>query len=277
MSEQEIEGQEPEIEAEASGTPPEPTPEEIAERQEIETQARKYGWRPEEEYTLDKKGWVDADRFMALPATQNKVLRDELKANQKAIKDYETRFSKVEEVTQRALQAQSRQERARYDAQLAEVQRQQREAVQGGDLDAFDRLREHEARIQRAAPPPHVEAPPPPEWATADPELGRAAFWMIESNPAIKAMSPERQLAWVENRLRQEGLLTAPEPQQPVPQRTTSKVDGGGLAGGMIKRGPSFETLPADAKAAFADFVELGVYKDDEASRQKYLKSYHAE
>lgn len=270
--EQEIERDDEEI-VEA---PPEPSPEEVAERQEIEATARKYGWKPETEYTLDKKGWVDADRFMALPQTQNKVLRDELKANQKAIRDYESKISKVDETVQKVAETARRQERARFDAQLAEIQRQQREAVSQGDVETFDRLREHEVRLQRAVPQQHVEAPEVPEWAKADPELGRAAFLMIEQRPDIKVMSPTRQLKWVEDRLRSEGFLPAVEQRQETqqPARTVSKVDGGGLAGGMIKRGPSFETLPADAKEAFADFVALGVYKDDEASRAKYLKTY---
>lgn len=273
MSEQEIERDDEEI-VEAQEAPPEPSPEEIAERQEIEASARKYGWRPKEEYTLDLNGWVDADRFMALPSTQNKALRDTIRENEKALKEYASKISKVDEVVQKVAETTRRQERARYDAQLAEVQRQQREAVAAGDVETFDRLRDHETRLQRAVPQQHVEAPEIPDWAKSDPELGRAAFLMIEQRPDIKVMSPTRQLKWVEDRLRSEGFLPAAEAPQPPPQRTTSKVDGGGLAGGMIKRGPSFETLPADAKEAFAEFVSLGVYKDDEASRAKYLKTY---
>lgn len=259
--EHEIEDDGPEIEAEAEVVAPDP---------DTESEARKYGWKPKEEFTRDPEGWVDASRFMELPSTHAKMLRDQKRELERERAELKDQLSRIGQASEEAIERMRAQERAAYEARLAHARNEARQAVENADVEAFDRAQQREAELLRQAPrqPQPAPANDLPDWAK-DREMLGFAVNAIEQTPGIKHLTRERQIAWAERQVRSvfPEKFEAPAPQTPA--QTVSRVDGGGLAGGL-KRGKSEADLPPEAKDAGMRFVAKGVFPN----LGEYAKSY---
>lgn len=264
-------------EIETVEAPEGPTPEQIAAQEE----ARKFGWKPKEEFNLAPEGWVDADRFLELPSTQNKMLRDELKElrtqSAKADETFAERLERLDRANKAAMKAAMDQKDREFANRMAELQREQRKAVELGDVDEFDRL---ERARQQMKPPEKVEEPEDTTkadthkqveawretrpWAK-DPFVFSAAIQATQTPENTNKSIPELlEVAEQKARTYFPHLFEAPKPKQ-------SRVDGGGLAGGS--RGKGANDLPAEAVAAGKEFVSSGIFK----SLDDYAKDYFAQ
>jgi hypothetical protein len=273
MTEQMQEPDAPETDLEVAGDIAPPEQEAAQEPQvdpEIEAQARKYGWRPLTEYTLDPKGWVDARKFMDLPQTQVKALRDE-------IRDRDKRLERVERTTQRAVELAREQERAAYEARLQEIEAAKRKAAEDADIARYDQL----ANMQRTLRPPQHDEPPQEvaqylettKWGK-DPAAIAFGAQLIEANPAIKTLPAMDQVRWAEAQMR----MIRPEwfdaPTQAAPARpAVSKVDGGSTVAPIRAPTRGADSLPPEARRAGEGFVRMGIYK----SVDDYAKDYWQE
>lgn len=260
--------------------PEEETPEIEAEAPElsaIEEEAKKYGWRPKEEFDLAPEGWVDAKRFMEFPTTQNKVLRDEI-ANVRASVESEfgERFKKLEGTTKAAMDAALQQQKEAYEAKMAEISRGQLKAVEEADTEAYQALEKQKGELT----PPKVQGPQPIDIVA---EYGDKHSWVKE--PAMFAQAQQivglglqqgtlrtsdagEQLAFAEAQLK--GLFPHKFQAPEAPKPKVTRVDGGGLATGG---GKGVNSLPPEALAAGREFVESGVFK----SMEDYAKTYFAQ
>lgn len=273
MSEQEIERDLTEEAQEQPEAAPAPDP-------EIETEARKYGWRPKEEFTRDPDGWVDASRFLELPATHVKMLRDQNKAMEQERRELREQLSGISRATEAALQRQREQDRAAFEARLAAIREEQRQAVETADVERYTAARQREERLAQSAPqqaqpqvhPDVASYMASNEW-TKDPEMFRFAVDAVENGPGIKSLPPARQLAWAEQQVRSvfSDRFPAPAPSAPPPpaQPAQSRVDGGGLAG--LRRSVA-ESLPAEAREIGLGFVKDGLFKNLEEYAAAYNK-----
>lgn len=261
--------------------PPAPTPEEIEARQQAEEQARKYGWRPKEEFDLEPEGWVDADRFLEFPQTQNKMLRDEMKELRASV---EAKDQEIQKVQQGAIEATRKIDGLVQDGVQRELDRlreEKRAAVEAADTEQYQILEEREQKVIAAqggnkpqADPAVLayKADPKNTWAQ-NPVLWNQAAQIVQSNPAVLSQPAVEQVKYAEEQIRmmypayfkEEGASAAP-------QRTTPKVDAGGM-GGVFKTGTSAADLPPEALKAGKDFVSEGVFK----SMEDYAKAYFSE
>jgi len=268
----ELDDLEPE-EIEEAPEAPEPPDE---DRAELEEEARKYGWRPKEEFDRDPGNWVDAERFLSMPRTMLKIERDRRRDTEKTAKELEQRIARMEGMTKvatdRALEAQ----RLQYEARIQEIEARKRAAVEVGDTDTYDRLAEQQNQIRppRMAPPPPVQEDPLAEYKASesgrwalDPHAARMGAQLIEQNPHIKYLPPIKQAEWAAEQIKPYFREYFPEPK-PAPSGV-SKVDGGGLGAGF-KRGKGGADLPPEARKQGQEFVEMGVYK----SLDEYAKDY---
>ena len=259
-----IDGLDPEADAEA---PPARDP-------EIDAEARKYGWKPREEFTLAPEGWKDAPDFLDLTSIKYRREKDLRKERETELAGLREQVGKIATLTERQIAAREAEIRREYEAKFAEAQRAKEAAVETADVEAFREAEAEQQRLLRAAPAPQRPQPDPMlnEFAwTKDQELVNVGAQMIEYAPHIKALPPRKQVEWVEKQLRDiypDRFTPAPQPQ--TQQHTTSKVDGGGLAGGGA-RAKGVDDLPPDAKAAGREFVQRGVFK----SMADYAKAYH--
>ena len=143
----EVEGQEVEDE------PREPSQEEIAAQEE----AKKYGWRPKEEFDLAPEGWVDADRFLELPSTQNKMLKDELRElkeiSTRSEETFAERLDRLDRANKAAMDAALERQKSEYEERMASVLADQRRAAEEGDMDTYDRLERQRLKLEPPKPP----------------------------------------------------------------------------------------------------------------------------
>lgn len=273
MSTEELEGQEPqqeELEASQEQTP------EPAELTDTEKEAQKYGWRPKSEFTLPPDKWVEADEYLSFPTTQNRILRDELRAYQKNTDELvSARVGAVEKMLQEASEARFNEQKAAHEAEIARIKAGQLEAVQSGDVQAFQTLEQQAARLtepQKPAPAPNqaaqeVEAYRKANEWTQDPVMWQAAINAVGNAPHLSA---SQQLQLGERAVRQmfPDKFEAPKPK-PAPRQ---RVDGGGL-GGAAKAGKGVRDLPPEAKKQGKKFVEDGLF----GSLEEYAAAYHSQ
>lgn len=282
---EEQEGIEPEVEEQG------PSPEELEAQKEAQEEARKYGWKPKEEFTLAPEGWVDADRFLELPSTQNKVLRDMNRNLSKAVeetkKEAQERFERLERTNRMAMERAIQQEKDRHKTELANVRAAQRKAVDDGDLETYDSLEKREIELL-SNPPSEPELADPQESLKAqaaqevtayrstedgkwlnNPMLARQAYEVIEYTPGAKALDTMGQIQLAKQSL--EGMYPHLFPKQAPAGRTQTKVDGGGLASSSGSKGVN--SLPAEALKVGKEFVSDGIYK----TLEDYAKDYWAE
>jgi hypothetical protein len=232
---------------------------------DIEAEARRLGWKPKEEFALDPKYWVEPDRFLEEPAVK-------FKAEQERTKALEERLARIDRATSTVVDKVRAQERATFEARLAQVRAEQTAAVQDADVDRFNTAKATEDRLLRAAPAAPVDDGLHPDvksyveknaW-TKDPELFNFAAEAIERTPGIKSLSPLKQVEWAERKVRAE----FPDAFQEEPKRPqVSRVDGGGLA--SSPRAKAYSDLPAEARAACDKFVKQGFL-----TKEEYVKSY---
>lgn len=240
---------------------------------ELEAEARKYGWRPKEEYDRDPQGWVDAKRFLELPSTDNKKLRDELRERDKT---YQEKLTRLEHASKVAMDRAIQQERDRYEEKLREISSRKLEAVRNADDEAYQQLSQQEEHLRKSAPEtPKPQPSGPDPWVEqyAQSEQGR---WInnpilreegskaIEYMPDKERATPQEQIEYAERMLREAGRL--PKAEQAKEKR--NMVDPGGLAGGSRQKSAS--SLPAEARQHGKEFVEQGLFKN----LDEYAKVY---
>lgn len=245
---------------------------------ELEQEARKYGWRAQEEYDNPPEGWMEAERFLDHPKTKVKVLRDENRRREADAKSLREQLDRITSLTKAQMESVQRQERERYDARVAELQRAKLEAIQEADP---ERVTEIE-RAERAIPRPHqAQQHPDAEveaylqsdagkaWAT-DQEMVRAGYAAVEAHPEVKALPALRQYQWVERKLREfypDRFASPPAPEPPAKPR--QRVQGASMAS-ATPASKGVRDLPADAKKQGQEYVEMGFIK----SLEDYAKSY---
>ncbi len=249
---------EPPVDPGSEPPPPDPA---------IEAEARKYGWRPKETFTKTPESWRDAASFLEAPQTQVKILRDELK-------DRDKRFAAVEQMAKSAADRVRDQERATFQAQLAALETQKREAAESADLARYDAIQTQ----QRALRPP-VEAPADPgvhpdvkakvdaaEW-TKDPEMFGFAQRLIGSSQEYLDLPPSKQFEVAERKVKEYWPERFKEPERPkVPG--AGKVDGGSLAV------PGRINLSADELREAEGFVKQGIFKSVKEYAEYSAKLY---
>lgn len=246
--------------------------------------ARKYGWRPLEEYTRDPKGWVDADRFLELGSTQAKILRDTKRELEAKLADSERQRAeevrRLEAMAREGIDRARKQERADFDRRLADLAARQRAAVETGDTRTFDAL---ERERQQMRPPTQDDGQQPGADPAAAKYLAETPWvqnadakaygaYLIEQNPHIKALPAMDQIRWAEERVKvaYPALFQSSEPASVPAAPKRQMVDGGGL--GTTRRASAAGKLPPDAKAQGQEFVKEGLFKSLEEYAQSYFE-----
>lgn len=267
----------------------EPTAEEIAAAKEQEDEARKYGWRPKEEFDRDPEGWVDADRFLELPSTHVKMMRDERKALEAKFEQdrqqWRQELAGIKAVSQKAIERAREQERSEWQARVEAAQAAQRKAAEDHDTVALLEAQNREKRLLSAEPKPEPtqgpRAPAPDDLAfmekyRAENEWTKHPGLMAEGAQYINmAAEGGRSFSnWQEQVEYAEGLLKQKYPHVfQVPAPAVSRVESGGMAPARRPAGRGADDLPPEAKRVGQEYVSEGIYKN----LAEYAKDYWAE
>ena len=248
-----------------------PAPEQPAPISESEQEARLWGWKAPHEWEGEKPaGYIaDPERYV-----------DRLKGS-RLFKTFEQRMeetvNRIDTVYQRAIDR----ERKDWATKMAELQAQQRKAVETADVQEYERI---EAQKRALQPPAPVQPNVPQinqaavqdyiarnDWAK-DPTLRTEGALAIDAamKTGVRFRDETEQLQYAESVMRRKypHMFQAAQPPR-------QRVDAGGLAGGAVGAG-KFDKLPNEAKAAFRKMVAQGLFTDDAKGRAQYLEDYDA-
>lgn len=229
--------------------------------QEQEQMARSMGWKSPDEWhgKEPRGGLVDDPRdFTPMRAVQE-------------------RLDGITEHIQRDFERRAQQDKADYDRRVAEIETRKRDAVENADGRAYDAAVAEQRTLKAPEPfePPKpveqrpiAEQFPDAQWLRND-GLYSAGISVIDAalRKGRTFAGPEDQVKYAEQQLRMLHPHMFEKPKSPA-----DPVDGGGLAGASKSEG--YASLPADAKAAFAQMARAGVYEDTAEGRKKYYDGY---
>lgn len=252
---------------------------------DYESEARELGWVPKDEFRGDESRWTDAESFVKRGETQMPLLKKQVETQKGEIDFLKRQVKKLAKAEQNA-----------YNAALEDLKRQQREAVEYGDVAAFEKV---EARIDALK----ADIQDEPQAKGENPDLAFAEFrdaneWYdLGALPAAsEAERRARALAdRIADKLAAQGLQRELTPSQffarvaeqvkeqipmlgdgkPARQKPASDVAGVTRQTGArnVRNG---NALPPEAKAQAKRFFENGTIRAANLNEamDKYAKSY---
>lgn len=283
---------------------------------EVETEARRMGWVPQEEFKGNKDHWVDADEFvergktvMPILLQNNKRLQKELDKNRLEVDNLKTKLANAETVMTKLEKHYTDANKRAVETAKSQLREELKQAREDGDIDKefelrdkLDDIRDREREVED--PPTHKDKKSESEDDKLSPEF-RA--WKKE-NPWFDGKSPEdkkktKLVTRIAEDLRDEGsdLMGVEffdecvrryeeqyepeeeeEEEKPKVRRPTSKVESSTNRGPRRSGGKTFADLPADAKRACMEDVDDLVgpdkrYKTVDAWKATYAKIYFTE
>lgn len=263
------------------------------ELEQIEEEARRIGWVPEDKFKGRKDHWVDAKTFLERGEQLMPILRENNKTLQKKLENSTTQISDLSEQVQNLNSALSKMEKHLTQASKQKVtdakaalKSQIKEARESNDIDTELELRDRldeaiaeEKRILAEEEEANKREKPAPKLPN-QPELSPDIKSWMKDNPWFSSTEPEdmkraKKFARFSEDLRDEGTdLTGrefldealrlfeeengEEPRKP-PARRPSKVEGNE----STRRPPNssgnakgFNSLPRDAQQACMSFAD---------------------
>lgn len=150
---------------------------------DYETDARKQGWKPQDEFDGPADKWRPAKEFVERGNEDPRILRSRVDKLDKLYegvkrqwqsdlaakeKEFNVRTERLNKVAELAMQRQ----RESYEAQIAVAKRQ---AAAEGDVERFDQIEAHEIQVKKAWAADDAEISKQPEAAKHDPRTAAAA------------------------------------------------------------------------------------------------------
>lgn len=236
---------------------------------DFDTEAKRHGWTPKEEFRGDPARWVDAETFVKRADEVMPFLKKKTEAQDREIADLKRT------IKQAAKHYEAVEERAVKRA-MAELEAKHTDAAESGDVvgakRAMDEIRALEKEV--SAPALKEDAPDPDkarkelndwvgenDWYVLDDK--KRAYADLQADLMGKAIDWDGgQKAWLEE--------LGKRVERRFAEKKPSPVSGGGNRSAPGGGGKSYADLPAAAKAACDRFVKNGIVKDREA----YIASY---
>ncbi len=275
----------------------------------VETEARKMGWKPQEEFDGDPARWVSAEEFVErgqqiLPilTQNNRRLKDELSVRDQRIEALNSSLQEAKEAIDALKEHQTEATKRAVAQAKQEVLKQLKEARETGDVDAEFQLSEQladlrstERSVATATVAEKKETPVQPAQPTPSPEL---LAWK-EENPWFE-QDQERTARFmrIAAALRASGVAVTgrafvdevSKAEQEfnaingAGTKRSTKVDSGSRtpATASSTSSKSFNSLPADAKESCMSFARTLVgpnkaYKTLAEWQTQYAKDYYGE
>jgi hypothetical protein len=235
---------------------------------DYDSEAKKQGWRPREEFTGDDGRWIDAETFVK----RGEELTPFLKSNNKIL---EAKLARLE----KKLAAQDKVESRAYDRAVAELKAKQEHAVEMGDVEAH-RVVSKELDELKSAPPEKTDAGDDVQsavqaFAAANPWYSKSgeardyADFIAQGKyaPLAQTMTPAEFFDFIAEKT----VAMFPDLAKGVEvrQRPRSMVEAP-TNRGMQRGQKTFADLPVEAQRMADKFVKMGVVKD----RATYVKDY---
>lgn len=250
---------------------------------EIANRAQIYGWVPQEEFKGDKTKWVPAEVFvkraeeiLPIARSMNRKLESDLTITKKEL-------AEMRQTVKAVIQAHKKAADGGYENQLAQIEKEQIQAVAEADSEKWARLEVDKKKLTKPEEIPFEDKPAgntdanpvvvqwkkDNDWYDTDPELGTYADSVSNF---ISTRSPGLPVEDFLARVKAEVKKRFPEKFGNQNRRILPSVDrtdfgGPGDSDGNGKK--AYSDLPSDAKKACDDLVKQKVL-----TREKYVQTY---
>jgi hypothetical protein len=233
---------------------------------EAEAKARKTGWVPEPEFKGDPKNWRPAEEWNERGDEYIPFIKAELKETKEQLTGLEGENKSLKTKIEKMTTVQDKFVEDFYDKSISELEEQELKAVEEGDTETFQRIREQKDKIEKPEP---VAEPEPGDqldqehpvfkqwktdnpWFETDPRMARYA--VMVGNELAEAKDPTA----VPGREAEFGAKVTAEVKAAFPDKFTNpKQNRSDMDEPTIRGGEPSETgngakgwddLPADAK-----------------------------
>lgn len=244
------------------------------EERNFEQEAKQDGWRPKEEWQGDPSDWVDAQTFVERGERITGILKSKVDRLEERLSKAEAANKKFGQYHKQAM------EKTRKAAQqrVERLEELLAEAISNGDGQAY-------TQINRELENTRNNMPPAPDGDDSTPEIDPIGQrWLDQNNWYGKDPTLSTFADGAADRLRAQGFagqayfdeLTRmveeafPEKFKNPNRNKPSEINDDGSPGsGTSPKKRSYNSLPADAKKACDEFVEMGIM-----TREDYIKEY---
>jgi len=239
----------------------------------VEDRAKRMGWVPEENFKGDKERWIDADKFVERGENELPIMRERMRKMDGTIVGLNSTISGMRETFGKFQEHQAGVAKRAYDRALKDIANRQREAVEKGDTDSFDKAEKEKEDLVLEVPV--VDIP-------VDNQAAQVEFnqW-VAGNAWFNEPDLQKYASTISVYLQDQSGLTGvklydevkKEVQLRFPDRFKSErptaVVGDGEA--PVKPGKrTFNNLPKDAQESCKQFIkEIPGY-----TKEQYLKDY---
>lgn len=261
--------------------------EQHVEISEIEQEAKAQGWAPREEFRGKEDDWVDAETFVRRGKEIMPILR---KNNEKLLKELAEAKKAAEEAREAAKEFREYQKELsdrkvkELNLQIEQLKQAKREAISAGDGDrviaiddAIDDVKAEQAAAKEEAKEKIQQNQTQQEF---DPSLnvwlGKNEWFGKDSRMTAIANGIGEAIRRENPNLIGEGFLEQLDkeladffPEKLGKTKRQSPVEGGGSGGRPFSGKKTYESLPADAKAACDRFVKQGLM-----TREQYVSEF---
>ena len=239
---------------------------------EYEELAAKDGWVPKEEYKGNPDKWKTAEQFVKDGETILPIVRSKLKKveeqNESLAKSVDETKKTVEEFRDYHKKAVAKAEREAYQRALDDLKKKQRDAVEAGDTETFDKIDAQINVLQK----PEQPANEPPEYRPWV-EKNR---WYVEDQTMAKYAESISTFIHASNPGIQPGAFydkVTDEVKKRFPEKFESKKQSPDVEGSQApaskKGGRKFSDLPDEDKRHCDRFVSQGLL-----TKEEFLKDY---
>lgn len=169
----------------------------------IEAKAREMGWVGKEEFRGPENAWRPADEFVErgeqfLPIVRSQLKKEQLERQQlaQAMVQKEAEFNERLERMGKVYQAANEKQRLFAARQ---IEQEKRQAVETGDLEAFDNLSRREMDLYQEFTPEPIESEPKPQ-QPPQPQVDPVAAEWVQQNqwfltdPTLKAIAEQKHI-----------------------------------------------------------------------------------
>lgn len=256
-------------------------------------EAKRQGWTEKDEFKGDPDKWVDAQTFVERQEDNIGLLR-------KKTGFLERKLAEQDQLIARSAKHLSDLDQRAYERAMAAIKAQMEQAVEAGDVDEFKKLTAEADKLS-------ADAKSEKSTYTADDaeiamdEFREANPWYDRAHTARSTDDDIAARAYFDKLVKQNIGMAKPGPDQVAPdeffgmisakvaerypqlsakpsqQRAKPSPDVAAPTGGrMASSAKTYAALPADAKRACDDLIQMKVYGDIPAdkAREKYAADY---
>lgn len=239
-----------------------------------EEKAKRMGWVSEENFKGDKERWIDAEKFVERGENELPIMRERMRKMDGTIVGLNNTISNMKDTFGKFQEHQADVSKRAYNRAMKDITNRQREAVEKGDTDSFDKAEKEKDDLVLEIPDVPVGNQPAEaefnQWVASNNWFNEPDLQKYASTMSVY-IQDQTGLTGVElyDEVKKEVELRFPDRFKNKRRSEPTAVVGGGEA--PAKPGKqTFNNLPKDAQEMCNQFIkEIPGY-----TKEQYLKDY---